>query len=270
MKTADVAIPLALVVAVFKPPANVPLAPLTGAVNVTSTPLTGLLPASFTVATKGAANAVLIAALCGVPLVVVMEAGVAAPTPVPATPRVCGLGEPLFGTLMVAARALLAVGVNCTPKLQAAPMARTLVPKLHAEPAVGATTAKSPGLAPTLVVAAFRVTLAVPLLVMVTFWVVLVVETFWLAKVSEAGFMVMAPPPAPLMVKPNCNGESPPPGRGFEKPTGTSVLGVVAALSSLPGMVMSNTVPPALATPPVLSMPLKMRSVVLRNPAPVT
>jgi hypothetical protein len=69
VKTADVATPLALVVAVLIPPANVPLAPLAGGVNVTTTPLTGLLPASVTVATKGAANAVLIAVLCPEPLV---------------------------------------------------------------------------------------------------------------------------------------------------------------------------------------------------------
>jgi hypothetical protein len=46
----DVATPLAFVVAVFTPPANVPLAPLPGAVNVTVTPETGLLDASLTVA----------------------------------------------------------------------------------------------------------------------------------------------------------------------------------------------------------------------------
>src|SRR5262249_11048511 len=50
-------------------PANVPLAPLPGAVNVTTTPLTGLFPASVTVATNGAPNAVLIGALCPDPLV---------------------------------------------------------------------------------------------------------------------------------------------------------------------------------------------------------
>ena len=44
---------------------NVPLAPLPGAVNVTSTPDTGLLPASFTV-TASAVNGALMAALCGV------------------------------------------------------------------------------------------------------------------------------------------------------------------------------------------------------------
>jgi hypothetical protein len=69
VNVAEVATPLAFVVPVFTPPANVPLAPLVGAVNVTSTPLTGLFPASVTVATKGAANAVAIAVLCPDPLV---------------------------------------------------------------------------------------------------------------------------------------------------------------------------------------------------------
>jgi hypothetical protein len=75
VNVADVATPLAFVVAVFTPAANVPLAPLPGAINVTTTPLTGLLPASVTVATNGAVNAVLIVALCPEPLVVVTFAG---------------------------------------------------------------------------------------------------------------------------------------------------------------------------------------------------
>src|SRR5712691_11650599 len=75
VNVAEVATPLALVVAVFTPPAKVPLAPLVGAVNVTNTPFTGLFPASFTVACSCVANAVLIAALCGVPAVAVMLAG---------------------------------------------------------------------------------------------------------------------------------------------------------------------------------------------------
>jgi hypothetical protein len=45
---------------------NTPDAPDPGAVNVTFTPLTGLLPASFTVTAKGFAKAVLIVADCGV------------------------------------------------------------------------------------------------------------------------------------------------------------------------------------------------------------
>ena len=67
MKTAEVAMPKALVVAVFTPPAKDPLAPLAGAVKVTSTPLTGLFPASVTFAARGEAKAVLMVALCGVP-----------------------------------------------------------------------------------------------------------------------------------------------------------------------------------------------------------
>jgi hypothetical protein len=74
VKVAEVATPLALVVAVLTPPANVPLAPLAGALKVTVTPLTGLPPLSFTVATRGAAKAALIVALCGVPLVAAMLA----------------------------------------------------------------------------------------------------------------------------------------------------------------------------------------------------
>jgi hypothetical protein len=60
-----------LVTAVVKPPAKVQLAPDEGAVNVTVAPTTGLLP-DKTVATSGAANAVLIAAVCGVPDVAVI------------------------------------------------------------------------------------------------------------------------------------------------------------------------------------------------------
>src|SRR5258708_15655674 len=69
VNVADVATPPEFVVAVLTPPANVPLAPLAGAVKVTTTPLTGLFPASVAVATNGALNAVLIAALCPEPLV---------------------------------------------------------------------------------------------------------------------------------------------------------------------------------------------------------
>jgi len=64
----EVAVPVASVVAVAValPPVKVPLAPLPGAVNVTTTPERGLLPLSFTTAFK-AAKAVLITTLCGVP-----------------------------------------------------------------------------------------------------------------------------------------------------------------------------------------------------------
>ena len=79
-KVAEVATPLALVVAVVElvlAPAKVPLAPVDGAVNVTITPWTGCDPLSSTVATSGAANAVSMVAVCGVPLVAVIDAGVA-------------------------------------------------------------------------------------------------------------------------------------------------------------------------------------------------
>jgi hypothetical protein len=56
VKIAEVATPLALVVAVLTPPANVPLAPVDGAVKVTTTPLVGEPPV-VTVATNGAENA---------------------------------------------------------------------------------------------------------------------------------------------------------------------------------------------------------------------
>jgi len=72
VKTADVATPLELVVAVFAPPAKLPVAPVVGAVNVTVTPLAGD-PPLITVATSGAANAVPTVALCGVPLVAAMD-----------------------------------------------------------------------------------------------------------------------------------------------------------------------------------------------------
>jgi hypothetical protein len=58
VKTAEVATPEEFVVAVFTPPANVPPAPEAGVVKVTTTPLTGLLPASVTVAASGEAKAV--------------------------------------------------------------------------------------------------------------------------------------------------------------------------------------------------------------------
>ena len=68
-----VARPLLSVVTVTEP-LNVPLAPVPGAAKVTLTPLTGLLPESFTVACSGVVNAALIVALCGVPAVAAMLA----------------------------------------------------------------------------------------------------------------------------------------------------------------------------------------------------
>ena len=75
VKAAEVATPFTPVVAVLTPPAKVPPAPLPGAAKVTVTPWIGLLPESRTVATRGAAKAVEMVALCGEPLVRVSEAG---------------------------------------------------------------------------------------------------------------------------------------------------------------------------------------------------
>ena len=69
MKIGAVATPCAFVVAVFTPFANVPLALLPGAANVTVMPLTGLLRESFTVACNWVAKAVLMVALCDTPAV---------------------------------------------------------------------------------------------------------------------------------------------------------------------------------------------------------
>jgi hypothetical protein len=73
--TGEIAFPLALVTTFADPP-NVALAPLPGAINVTVTPLTGLLFASFTVARRAAGNAVPTTVLCGVPPVAVRLTGV--------------------------------------------------------------------------------------------------------------------------------------------------------------------------------------------------
>jgi hypothetical protein len=78
VKTGDVTTPEAFVVAVFTPPAKVPLGWVEGGVNTTVTPLTGLPLTSFTVATRGAAKGKFTVALWGVPLVTVIEAGAAA------------------------------------------------------------------------------------------------------------------------------------------------------------------------------------------------
>jgi hypothetical protein len=75
--TGEVATPAAFVLAeaVFEPPANVPLAPLVGALNVTVVPATGLPKESATVACNGLGKAVFTVVVCGVPPVAVIEAG---------------------------------------------------------------------------------------------------------------------------------------------------------------------------------------------------
>ncbi len=70
------AIPLPLVIAVaLGEPLNVALAPVPGALNVTVTPLTGLLLASFTNVCSPVPNAELTVPLCGVPAFAVTLAG---------------------------------------------------------------------------------------------------------------------------------------------------------------------------------------------------
>src|SRR5215472_10066472 len=84
VNTAAVATPEAFVVAVVTPPANAPLAPLPGAAKVTVAPLTGLLRESLTVACSCTAKPELTVALCGVPAVAAILAGMPAPPPPPA------------------------------------------------------------------------------------------------------------------------------------------------------------------------------------------
>ena len=64
--------PVKSVTAVFMPPANVTLAPLAGARNVTVAPITGFPLPSVILATRGAANPLLITVVCGAPLTAVM------------------------------------------------------------------------------------------------------------------------------------------------------------------------------------------------------
>jgi hypothetical protein len=90
-----VAMPLAFVgAAALLEPENVPVAPLAGAVNVTTTPLTGFPDASFTVACKGVANAVFTLVLCGLPAVAAIDD---APPPVFVSAKAAAAATP--GTL---------------------------------------------------------------------------------------------------------------------------------------------------------------------------
>jgi hypothetical protein len=74
VNAADIATPEPLVVAVFTPPTKLQEAPLPGAVKVTVAPLTGTPAELVTVTIKGLPNAVLMVALCGVPLITVIAA----------------------------------------------------------------------------------------------------------------------------------------------------------------------------------------------------
>src|SRR6202035_3258925 len=139
VNTAEVATPLALVIAVFAPPANVPLAPVcAGAVNVTVAPTTGLLPASFTVACSAAVNAVLMVAVCGGPPVAVIAAGAPAVF-VKAKFAAVATPETDAATLYGPPTMLLAVNVGAvaTPLLFVVTVAEP--PKVPLAPVPGAT-----------------------------------------------------------------------------------------------------------------------------------
>jgi len=82
---------------------NAPDAPDPGAVNVTFTPLTGLLSESFTVACMAVANAVLTVAVCGVPAVAVTLAAVPAPPLAARKATICMIHRPEGLTGAVAA-----------------------------------------------------------------------------------------------------------------------------------------------------------------------
>jgi hypothetical protein len=118
VNAAAVATPLPFVVAVFTPPAKVPLAPLPGAAKVTVTPLTALFAASRTVACSAVANAVLIVALCGVPVVGAIVAGGPVNvkfTPLLATPPTVTTTFPVVAPVGTATTMVVAFQVLAVP-----------------------------------------------------------------------------------------------------------------------------------------------------------
>src|SRR5277367_6321352 len=150
--------PLALVVAVLTPPANVPLAPVAGAVNVTTAPGTGAPVTSVTVTASGAANAVFAAALYGVPPVALMFAGASGACPTPVSVMVCEFGVALSKRVSVAVRTPVPVGkksIFTTHELPAA----TGVPNAQVDPGANV---KSPALVPVMVAGTLKVSGAVP------------------------------------------------------------------------------------------------------------
>jgi hypothetical protein len=90
--TATEASPLAFVVAVPTSFTNSAFARLAGSVNITTTPLTGFPRLSVTVATSGAANSAPAIAVCGVPLVAVIDAAVDGPVWPPPHPHKTKIG----------------------------------------------------------------------------------------------------------------------------------------------------------------------------------
>src|SRR5207244_5417968 len=112
---------------------NTPEAPDPGAVNVTFTPETGLLPASFTVTASAFAKAVLIVADCGVvPAFAVIV--VAAPT-VFVSEKFTGV-NPVAAAVTVygpPAVAFAVNGVEATPTASGAPVMVLVLPPTPSE-----------------------------------------------------------------------------------------------------------------------------------------
>ncbi len=97
--------------------------------------------------------------------------------PVPVRGTVCGLPAASSATLTLAVRAPVVVGPKLAPKKQLLLGAMALAPNEHAgEPLVGATKLKSPGFVPVLVMLVM-LSVALPLLVSLTFVRPLVVPT---------------------------------------------------------------------------------------------
>ena len=101
VNTGEVANPALLVIAVFPEQAKVPLAPLVGALKVTSTPDTGSPEESFTVAARALAKALATVALCGVPLVAAMVAGTCGSLIVRMTGTVCDIACEKYWTKVI-------------------------------------------------------------------------------------------------------------------------------------------------------------------------
>src|SRR5271168_1047884 len=120
VSTAEVATPLAPVVAVLTPPAKVPPGPVTGAVKVTTTPGTGAPVTSVTVTASGAVKAVFTVALCGVPPVATMLAAASVPVPWSMN-TVLGFALSLVVSVSVAVTLPVRTGINVTLIAQVCP-----------------------------------------------------------------------------------------------------------------------------------------------------
>ncbi len=137
VNAADVASPFSSVVAVFTPPANVPLAPLPGTLNVTTTPAIGLPLPSVTFATRGRPKAVLMSVFCGVPLLAATTVGVA---PVPFIVTTRGVAGKLLSVRLIDAdRSPIPEGANVPRRLQVPPLAASTLPTWQSVASAGST-----------------------------------------------------------------------------------------------------------------------------------